>query len=159
MKTPFILMVASLLAFTALALAGPAQPVFQLRLADDVPSDNSERMTYVTHYDQHIVTHVFFVQKTVLLDETALKSAKPGKDARGGEIIDVTFTDAGTKKFAEVTRQNIHKHLAIIIDGQLCQAPIIQTEISGGKAQISGNFSNQEAKDLAKKISEAAKKK
>jgi len=57
-----------------------------------------------------------------------------------------------------MTRRNVGKRLAIIIDGQVYSAPVIRTEISGGKAEISGNFSEQEAKDLAKKMSEAVAK-
>ena len=57
------------------------------------------------------------------------------------------------QRFAEVTRENIGRRLAIIVDGRICSAPVIQGEISGGKAQITGNFSEKEAKELAAKIS------
>jgi len=144
---------------TIFAMSAGAAPVFQMRLADEAQSSDSERMTYVTHYDQHIVTNVYYVQKAVLLDETALKSAKAGEDALGHSIIDITFTDAGAKRFAEVTRKNLHKRLAIIIDGQIYEVPVIQSEISGGKAQITGSFSKKEGKDLANRISDAAKRK
>lgn len=97
------------------------------------------------------------VQKAVLFDQTALKSAKVRTD-KGYPLIVITFTDDGRKRFAEVTRQNIGKRLAIIIQGQLYCAPRIRAEIPGGKAEISGKFSEQEAKNLAAKITEAMKK-
>jgi preprotein translocase subunit SecD len=65
---------------------------------------------------------------------------------------------AGAKRFAEVTRQNIHKRLAIVIDGKLCQAPTIQTVIPSGKAQLSGAFTSEDAADFVKKINNALPK-
>jgi preprotein translocase subunit SecD len=130
-------------------------PVFQLRLVADTQSNDSEQMVLVTKRHSVAYTNVLNVQKNILLDQTAVKSAKPSKDALGHPIIDVTFTDDGSKRFAEVTRQNVGKRLAIIINGQLYEAPVIKTEIPGGKAQISGDFTEGEVKDLAKKIENA----
>jgi preprotein translocase subunit SecD len=93
-----------------------------------------------------------------LLNQTALKSAKAAKDALGQSVIEITFTEVGAKQFAEITRENLNKRLAIIIYGQVCQAPIIRTEVTGGKAQISGAFSNKEAKMLARKIAESLRR-
>ena len=158
MKKPNILIVASLLISSTLAVASPAPAVFQMRLVVDDPSNDSEPMTEITHNEHNSYTNVLNVQKTVLLDQTAVKSANPGTDGLGHPIIEITLTDNGAKQFADVTRQNLHKRLAIIINGQLCQAPIIQSEISGGKAQISGQFTKQETKALAKKINNALTK-
>lgn len=142
-----------------MAAAAWAEPVLQMRLVVDSPSDGAERMTYVTQWDEHSATNVLYVQKAVLLDESALKSAKAGTDAFGHAKIDITLNDAGAKRFAAVTRENLHKKLAIVIDGKIYQAPMIQHEISGGKAEIVGSFSKEEAKDLVKKLNEAAKHK
>jgi len=158
MKKSILPILTYLFASTAIAIAASTPPVFQMRLVLDTAASDSEPMTYVAHYQNHTHTNLLYVQKAILLDETALKSAKLGTAGLGWPVIEITFTDAGAKRFAEVTRQNIHKRLAIVIDGQLCEAPIIQTEISGGKAQISGSFSKKEAKDLAKKISDALPK-
>ena len=80
------------------------------------------------------------------------------RNGLGQATIQITFTDDGARQFAEVTRQNIHKRLAILINGQVCEAPIIQMEIRGGTAHIDGRFSKQEAKALAKKINDALNK-
>lgn len=61
----------------------------------------------------------------------------------------------GKELFAAVIRENINKRLAIVLDGQLYSAPVIRSEISEGKAQITGNFTEAEAKALATKINEA----
>jgi preprotein translocase subunit SecD len=126
-----------------------------MRLVLDAPSADSESMSYVTQSQNNIYTNVLNIEQTVLLDQTALKSAKPSTDALGQSVIDIIFTKSGTKRFAEVTRSNIHKRLAIIINGQVCEVAIIQTEISDGVAQISGGFSKQEVKYLAGKINDA----
>jgi preprotein translocase subunit SecD len=65
---------------------------------------------------------------------------------------------AGQKRFAEVTRQHIGKRLAIIMDGQVCSAPVIRSEITGRKGQISGNFTQEQARELSNKINRALKK-
>lgn len=150
-----IIPILAFLASVSFVFAASAAPIFQIRLAFETPADDSEPMSYVTHKQNHAYTNLLYIQKAILLDQTALKSAKQGTDGLGQPIIEIAFTDSGAKQFADVTRQNIHKRLAVIINGQVCEAPVIQTEISGGKAQISGSFSKKEAKDLAKKINEA----
>lgn len=66
------------------------------------------------------------------------------------------FNSEGEGVFEELTRNNIGKRLAIYIDGILISAPTVKEEISGGKAQISGNFSLKEAKDLVKNLNAGA---
>ena len=158
-------MAVCLVAVTALVAAGckssqqqrieATRPVFQMRLALDNPSADSEQMTLITKSQDDTFTNVLNVQKTVLLDQTALQSAKSSTDASGQAVIEIKFTRDGAKRFAEVTRENIHKRLAIIIDGQLYEAPVIQTEILGGEGQLSGSFSKEEARELAAKINES----
>ena len=125
----------------------------------DTPSADSEQMTLVfKNKDTVTRKEELSVQKTVLLDQTALKSVKLATDALGQPVIDITLTDSGRTKFAEVTKQRIGKRLAIVIGGQVYCAPKIIDEISGGKAQINGSFTKEEAKELVKKLNEAVKK-
>jgi preprotein translocase subunit SecD len=88
-----------------------------------------------------------------------LKSASVITNQPAGKPrLQITFTDAGAKQLAEVTHQNIGKRLAIIIDGRLYSAPTIKSEIRGGQAEITGNFSETEAQDLAAKINQSVTK-
>ncbi len=61
----------------------------------------------------------------------------------------IKFDSAGSKLFEEITAQNIGKRFAIVLDGNVYSAPVIRERISGGEAQISGNFTMEEARDLA----------
>ncbi|MBF0519102.1 MAG: protein translocase subunit SecD [Nitrospirae bacterium] len=63
--------------------------------------------------------------------------------------VSLTFNSEGAKIFEEITGKYVKKRLAIILDGNVYSAPVIQEKISGGSAQISGSYSMDEAKDLA----------
>jgi preprotein translocase subunit SecD len=63
--------------------------------------------------------------------------------------VSLTFNPRGAKIFERVTEENIKKRLAIVLDGKCYSAPVIQDKISGGKAQITGRFTQEEARDLA----------
>jgi RNA polymerase sigma factor (sigma-70 family) len=137
----------------------PAPSVFQFRLVLNAPSAKADPMTVVQPGTDAKAAETLYVQKKVLLDQTDLKSASVITNQPAGKLrIDITFTDAGAKRFAKVTHQNIGKRLAIIIDGRLYSAPTIKSEIRDGKAEVSGNFSEAEANDLAAKINQSVTK-
>jgi RNA polymerase sigma factor, sigma-70 family len=139
--------------------ANPVPSVFQFRLVLNAPSAKADPMTVVQQGADAKATKTLYVQKKVLLDQTDLMSASVITNQPAGKPwIQITFTDAGAKQFAKVTHQNIGKRLAIIIDGRLYSAPTIRSEIRDGKAQITGNFSEQEANDLAAKINQSVTK-
>jgi preprotein translocase subunit SecD len=127
-------------------------PTLQFRLVVDSPTADSEPMTVVAANPHSTRPEVLNVQKTVLLDQSAVKHATASKDALGQSIVNVELTADGAKRFAAVTRDNVGKRLAIIIEGQLYSAPVIQTEITSGHAQISGAFTPQQAQDLAARL-------
>jgi preprotein translocase subunit SecD len=159
MKKIIHLISGCLIAVAAVAADSSTSQVFQMRLVADQPSSETEQMTLVQIWHGKEQKEVLFVQKTALLDQTDLKSATVSTNAQmSTPQIDISFTDKGTKRFAEVTRQNIGKRLAIIIGGQIYSAPHIQAEITSGDGQITGSFSEQEAQDLAAKISKALQK-
>jgi preprotein translocase subunit SecD len=96
------------------------------------------------------------VQKTPLLDYTAIRSATVTTNmSSGAPQIDIEFSEVGKELFAAITKENINKRLAIVLDGQLFSAPVIRSEISEGKAQITGSFTEEEARELAAKINDA----
>jgi len=63
--------------------------------------------------------------------------------------VNMTFNARGAKVFERVTEENIKKRMAIVLDGKCYSAPVIQDKIGGGKAQITGSFTQDEARDLA----------
>jgi len=68
----------------------------------------------------------------------------------GGNIgISFSLDAIGTRKFARITGENIEKRLAIILDGKVKSAPTIKSRIPDGRGQITGNFTMDEARDLA----------
>lgn len=71
-------------------------------------------------------------------------------------LVLIEFNDEGAKLFADLTEKNIGKELAIYVDGIPLSAPVVQEKISGGKAQISGNFSVEGAKTLAQNLNAGA---
>lgn len=154
----FKLACAALAAFTACTTTRESteikrdSPTFQLRLVQDARSRDSSEMTIVPPRGSLAPTEVLHVQNAVLLDETAVKSAKVQTNSSGHPEIEITFTETGRKRFADVTRESIGKRLAIVINGQLYSAPKIMSEIPGGKATISGDFSKQEAEALVEHI-------
>jgi preprotein translocase subunit SecD len=62
--------------------------------------------------------------------------------------VQITFNDEGRKRLAEFTRQNIGRHLAIILFGQLDSAPMLKSELSGGTVWVGYSQSKEEVKDL-----------
>jgi preprotein translocase subunit SecD len=74
----------------------------------------------------------------------------------GMPLVSLKFNDDGAKLFAEITRSNIGKRLAIFLDGVVISSPTIQQEITGGEAVISGTFNLKEAKELAGSLSYGA---
>jgi preprotein translocase subunit SecD len=96
----------------------------------------------------------FYVKEPVMSNKD-VANAKAKVTAMYGEatyLIEVNLTGEGTKKFARITRDNIGKDLAIVIDGKIIMAPKIQTPILDGKCQIQGNFTKAEAEEVALKI-------
>ena len=71
-------------------------------------------------------------------------------------LILLQFDEEGSKMFEELTEKNIGKPLAIYIDDIMISSPTVQEKISGGKAQITGKFTLEEAKELARNLSAGA---
>lgn len=79
-----------------------------------------------------------------------LKEADVAFDQVSGKpMVIVNFTTEGTQKFSDLTEKNVGKPLAILLDGELISAPLVQEKIAGGSAQISGQYDLEEAKRFA----------
>ncbi|HTV40316.1 MAG TPA: hypothetical protein VMF08_07060 [Candidatus Sulfotelmatobacter sp.] len=157
MKLRIIPTIICVFGFAATVFAAPTPAVFQMRLADARPTANSVPMTCITQNEYSILTNVLYVQKTVLIDQSALVSARVVSQSGEGNVL-ITFTKSGAQRLAEITRDNIRKYLAILINGQLCEAPLIMGEISSGKAQITGGFSEAQAEAIANQINQTIAK-
>ena len=80
----------------------------------------------------------------------SLTDAQPGFDPRTGEpVVNFRFDATGGRIFGEVTRDNVGKPFAIVLDNMVISAPRINEPIVGGSGQISGSFTVQQANDLA----------
>lgn len=74
----------------------------------------------------------------------------------GEPEVALQFDDEGTKLFAELTKKNLGKQIAIFLDGQLQLAPTVNVEITNGQAVITGNYTFKEAKDVADRLNQGA---
>ncbi|HPP47346.1 MAG TPA: protein translocase subunit SecD, partial [Accumulibacter sp.] len=94
------------------------------------------------------------VKKQVVLTGDRLTDAQPGFDNQTHEpAVHLTLDSAGSRIFKDVTRDNVGKRMAILLiekgKGEVVTAPVIRTEIGGGRVQISGRMSTMEANDTA----------
>ncbi|MBQ2005523.1 MAG: protein translocase subunit SecD, partial [Alphaproteobacteria bacterium] len=64
-------------------------------------------------------------------------------------VVTTVFDASGARRFAKLTTEHVNERFAIVLDGKVLSAPTIREPIPGGRGQISGGFSLQEAKDLA----------
>jgi protein-export membrane protein SecD len=74
----------------------------------------------------------------------------------GEPVVSLQFNDEGSKLFEKITRENIGKVVAIYLDGQPISLPTVNDAITGGKAQITGNFTPVEAKTLVGRLNSGA---
>ena len=91
-----------------------------------------------------------------LLTGGALKKAQVGQGQLGDPQINFELKPEGAIKFAKITRENIGKQLAIVLDGKVQTAPVIKTEIAGGSGSISGNYTVEEAQKTAMLLNSGA---
>ena len=102
-----------------------------------VKGSKSERGTYV-------------LEKRVLVSGEDLVDAQPGFDHRTSEpIVTFRFNTHGARRFAQATQENVGRPFAIVLDNEVISAPVIREPIIGGSGQISGNFTVEQANDLA----------
>ncbi|MCX8134312.1 MAG: protein translocase subunit SecD [Roseococcus sp.] len=92
----------------------------------------------------------YAVRRRVEVDGANLSDARAAQDPRTGEwVVNFSFDSVGTRRFAEVTRANVGRPFAIVLDEKVITAPVIREPITGGRGQISGNFTVRTANDLA----------
>ncbi|MFG2266064.1 protein translocase subunit SecD [Streptomyces sp. NPDC048720] len=97
------------------------------------------------------------------VDGTEVKKAQAVFDTQGGSgwQVQMTFTGTGTKKFADITgqlaqKQSPQNEFGIVLDGEVVSSPYVQSAITGGQAEISGSFTQEEAQNLGNMLSYGA---
>ncbi len=91
----------------------------------------------------------YLVKKRVMLTGDVLSDARVSIGEFNDPYVSITFDGKGGREFERITGENIKKRMAVVLDNTIYSAPVIQDRISGGRAQITGTFSTQEANDLA----------
>jgi len=91
----------------------------------------------------------YLVKKRVMLAGDVLSDARVSIGQFNEPYVAVSFDAKGAREFDRITSENVKKRMAIVLDNTIYSAPVIQERISGGRAQITGTFSTQEANDLA----------
>jgi protein-export membrane protein SecD len=92
----------------------------------------------------------YLVQRRVMVSGDRLRTASSGFDQRGGQpVVNFAFDTRGATDFGNVTKVNVGRPFAIVLDNKVISAPVIREPILGGSGQISGNFTLQTANDLA----------
>jgi preprotein translocase subunit SecD len=93
----------------------------------------------------------FYLHEEVLIGNADIAAA----DAllwQGRHVIDLTFTEPGKEKLARLTRDHLQERVGMLVDGRLVSAPIINAPILEGRALIEGDFTEEEARRIAKGI-------
>ena len=91
----------------------------------------------------------YVVHELPILDGTMLTNAQVGYDQNSNPTINFTLNAEGAQIFGDFTAKSVGKRLAIVLDGKVYSAPVINERIGGGSGQISGNYTTAEANDLA----------
>jgi preprotein translocase subunit SecD len=89
------------------------------------------------------------LKRRTLLTGASLTNASVDFDQFNIPFVSINFDKKGARVFERITGENVNKRLAIVLDDTVASAPVIQEKIAGGQARITGNFTLEEAKDLA----------
>ncbi len=89
------------------------------------------------------------VNEIPILDGSMLTDAQVGYDQNNRPVINFSLNSVGAQIFGDFTGKSVGKRLAIVLDGKVYSAPVINERIGGGSGQISGNYTIEEANDLA----------
>ena len=123
-------------------------PLLEFKLVDE----NVESLTEDEELTQEKFDAMFISTGLTgrFLERSALEFGQGGTSGylQNEPIVRLDFTKEGGDLFAKITRENIGRTLAIFLDGDLKSAPVINEEITGGSAIVSGGFTPQEARDL-----------
>ena len=128
-------------------LGKTAKMTFHLVDADGAtPGPGSRRLPL--HETGDAVPQGIFIKNRVMISGDMLTDSQPSFE-QGAPVVSFRFNAVGAKRFCEVTRENVGKPFAIVLDEEVISAPVIRDAICGGSGIISGNFTVKEAHDLS----------
>ena len=92
----------------------------------------------------------YLIKKRVIVSGEELVDSQSSFDGQSNEpVVTFRFNSAGATRFAKITRDNVGRPFAIVLDNKVISAPVIQQAITGGSGQISGNFTVQQTVELS----------
>jgi preprotein translocase subunit SecD len=107
-------------------------------------------MERVTAPNGAVTEHPLVVRSEAAMTGADISDARVSFEQQNNQpYVSLTFTSHGARLFERVTGENLKKRMAIILDGKAYSAPVIQDKIAGGRAQITGRYTADEARDLA----------
>ncbi len=130
----------------------------EVRMVDDTPGLIEQALGGSIPFGTELYTErggsPLLVKKQVVLTGERLTDAQPGFDGQTNEpAVHLTLDAAGARIFRDVTRESVGKRMAILLiekgKGEVVTAPVIRSEIGGGRVQISGRMTTTEANDVA----------
>jgi preprotein translocase subunit SecD len=133
----------------------------EVRMVDEEVMQDPTRMQAAANGQAPFGTELYqerngapiIVKKTVVLTGDYITDAQPGFDNNGQSAVHINLDGRGARLFKDVTRENVGKRMAILLieksKTEVVTAPVIREEIGGGRVQITGMDSTEEAKDVA----------
>jgi preprotein translocase subunit SecD len=151
--TILVFMVLAVIFTTALTAAGlsgaqTGKHTFEVRLASYEKVEGWEQVPWPGPEKTPL-----WISPEVVLTNADIARAYPDQTPEGKPCVGVVFTEEGALKIARLTRSHIGKNTAIILDGRVTMVPKIKEEITGGRAIIEGNFTEEETESIAKGLS------
>ncbi len=130
-------------------LGSTAKMTFRLVAPEGASADAETELLPYAETGRHVGERIA-VRRRVEVDGANLTKANAGQDSRTGEwVVNFGLDRIGAKRFGDISTRHVGEPFAIVLDGKVISAPVIREPILGGQGQISGNFSVQDANDLA----------
>ena len=114
----------------------------------DVQAGHVPPEDVVVPSDDHYAP-IYVLQRRAVVTGEMLTMAQASFDQNGQSDINFRFNGQGARRFGDTTSQNLGKRFAIVLDNRVISAPVIQSAILGGSGQITGNFTEESAGQLA----------
>ena len=118
----------------------------ELRLAEPEPQEGLTE-ALIPGGNKKIYLH----EEVIIANKDIVEARAVKDDTLGVFQIEVTFTEEGARRVEKITEENLGKYMAILFDGRIISAPLVQSKISD-KAVISGHFTEEEAERIANGI-------